>query len=211
MSELRTRPTTLDEACAFVNDHHRHHKASRLHRFSVGLADSTGKLVGVGIAGNPKARHLADGTTIEVVRLATDGTRNACSKIYAELWKAAKALGYRRAVTYTQVGESGDSLRGAGWRKIAILSPRAGWDTPSRPRIATGTEGVARIRWEITTHDAPPITLADDETRYETPHCAECLCPIEVASTGRPPRYCGTHCRQRAFRRRKRAQPPTTA
>lgn len=86
------------------------------------------------IVGRPVARHLDDGATLEVTRTASDGTRHASSLLYGAAWRAAKALGYRRLVTYTQDGESGASLRGAGWRVIASRPPRAGWHTPSRPR-----------------------------------------------------------------------------
>jgi len=51
---------------------------------------------------------------VEVTRVATDGTPNACSLLYAAAWQAAKALGYRTLLTYTQKGESGASLRAAG-------------------------------------------------------------------------------------------------
>ncbi|WP_431315677.1 XF1762 family protein [Streptomyces murinus] len=61
---------------------------------------------------------------------------------------AAKALGYRRLVTYTQAGESGASLRGAGWRVIARRPPRTGWHTPSRPRAGRGNDRIARLLWE---------------------------------------------------------------
>lgn len=37
---------------------------------------------GVAIAGQPIARKLDDGLTIEVRRLCTDGTKDACSKLY---------------------------------------------------------------------------------------------------------------------------------
>ncbi|WP_435856383.1 XF1762 family protein [Streptomyces rochei] len=63
-------------------------------------------------------------------------------------WRAAKALGYRRLITYTQDGESGASLRGAGWHVIASRPPRAGWHTPSRPRAGHGNDHVPRLLWE---------------------------------------------------------------
>ncbi|MEV5878084.1 XF1762 family protein [Streptomyces sp. NPDC052101] len=100
------------------------------------------------IVGRPVARHLDDGTTLEVTRTASDGTPNANSLLYGAAWRAAKALGYRRLVTYTQEGESGASLRGAGWRLIANRPPRAGWHTPSRPRTDHGTDRIARFLWE---------------------------------------------------------------
>ncbi|MEW1632726.1 XF1762 family protein [Streptomyces sp. NPDC093801] len=68
--------------------------------------------------------------------------------LYGAAWRAAKALGYRRLITYTQDGESGGSLRGAGWRVIARRPPRPGWHTPSRPRTPRGTEHIARTLWQ---------------------------------------------------------------
>lgn len=63
-------------------------------------------------------------------------------------WRAAKALGYQRLITYTQRGETGSSLKAAGWTAIAERRARPGWTCPSRPRQATGTEGIPRTLWE---------------------------------------------------------------
>lgn len=73
---------------------------------------------------------------------------NGNSMLYGAAWRAAKALGYRRLVTYTQDGESGASLRGAGWRVVAERRPRKGWDMPSRRRVSHGNDGIARTLWE---------------------------------------------------------------
>jgi hypothetical protein len=75
-------------------------------------------LIGVAVVGRPVARLLDDGQTLEVVPVATDGTRNACSLLYAAAWQAAKALGYRRMITYTRQDESGPACArpdGASW------------------------------------------------------------------------------------------------
>ena len=99
------------------------------------IVETTGAtLVCVGIAGRPVARAYDDGWTVEVTRVASDGTRNATSMAYAALTRAAFALGYRRVITYTQHGESGSSLRAAGFKVIAQRPPRAGWDAPRRSR-----------------------------------------------------------------------------
>ncbi|GAA2311558.1 hypothetical protein OKJ48_09150 [Streptomyces kunmingensis] len=45
-------------------------------------------------------------------------------------------------VTYTQAGESGASLRAAGRQVVAQRPAQPGWDRPSGPRQATGTEGI---------------------------------------------------------------------
>src|SRR5574340_286799 len=96
------------------------------------------------------------GLTLEISRTCTDGTRNANSMLYGALWRAAKALGYSRCITYTQHGESGASLRGAGWLPVAELRARGSWaDSTGDPalkakRDPNGPGGVARIRWEVT-------------------------------------------------------------
>lgn len=114
---------------------HRHHKPVPGHKFSLGVADENG-IVGVAIIGRPVARGNDDGLTLEVNRCCTNGTRNACSMLYGAAWRAAKAMGYRRLITYTLPAEGGASLRAAGWK---LLGERGGgnWNTPSRPRIDT--------------------------------------------------------------------------
>lgn len=154
MSGLRLVPISFADARAFVTAHHRHHEAPVGHKFSVGVAVDHGdhvRLVGVAIVGRPVSRVLAaEGGTLEVVRSATDGTPNANSMLYGAARRATFALGYDRLITYTQAGESGASLRAAGFRILAERPPRRGWDVPSRPRYDRGTNGVARTLWEDT-------------------------------------------------------------
>jgi hypothetical protein len=146
---LRIVPVSFRDACGFVQMWHRHHGPPAGCKFCLGAADDTDVLRGVAIVGRPVARMLDDGLTLEVTRTATDGTANANSLLYAAAWRAARALGYRRLVTYTQHGETGASLRGAGWRIIARRPPRPGWNMPSRPRVLRGTEGIPRTLWEV--------------------------------------------------------------
>lgn len=144
---MRIVPVTLAQAREFVLAHHRHHTPPVGHKFSLGVqVDDV--LVGVAIVGRPVARGFDDGRTLEVTRSATDGTRNANSALYGAAWRAAKALGYDRLISYTQAGESGASLRGAGWRVVAERAPRSGWNTPSRPREDTAPVNIARTLWE---------------------------------------------------------------
>jgi hypothetical protein len=116
--------------------------------FQLGVADDHDRLVGVAIVGRPVARHYDDGKTLEVNRTATDGTKNANSMLYGAAWRAAKALGYDRLITYTQDGETGASLRGAGWQIVGERPATAGWSRPSRPREDRGVDGIARTLWE---------------------------------------------------------------
>lgn len=133
-SRLTVVPLPLDEANAFVRQYHRHHKPTRFHNFSLGVADEDGEIRGVAIVGRPVARMLCDGLTLEVNRVATDGCPNACSALYGAARRAAFALGYRRLITYTLNTEPGTSLVAAGWK---CLGERGGgsWSRPSRPAV----------------------------------------------------------------------------
>ncbi|MFD9248304.1 XF1762 family protein [Streptomyces bottropensis] len=145
---LHLVPVKQKDAKAFVAEWHRHHKPPAGAVFSVGAADDAGVLRAVAMVGRPVARMLDNGQTLEVTRTATDGTVNANSMLYGAAWRAAKALGYTRLVTYTQAGETGASLRGSGWRVIAERRPRRGWSCTSRPRQSNGTDRIARTLWE---------------------------------------------------------------
>src|SRR5262249_2998877 len=137
---------TLGEAQAFVDSHHRHHHAPQGGLFAIG-ASSDGEVVGVVIVGRPVARHMADGWTVEVTRLCTDGSRNACSLLYAAAWRAARAMGYRRLIPYTLQTEPGISLRAAGW-KVVGQTTGGSWSRPSRPRVDLHPTQ-EKFRWEI--------------------------------------------------------------
>ena len=145
-------PVTFREASAFVAAHHRHHSPPRGYRFCLGVATDD-RLVGVAMVGRPIARHFDDGRTLEVNRTCTDGTPNANSALYGAAWRAAKALGYLRLITYTQADESGASLRGAGWRVIGERPARPSWAASSvalrHLRNPADAGGVARTLWEV--------------------------------------------------------------
>lgn len=145
---LRLVPVSLAQANEHVEHWHRHSNPVIGHLFSVGAADDDGVLRAVGIAGRPVARNYDDGDTVEVTRVASDGTHNANSLIYGALQRAAFALGYRRVITYTLADESGSSLRAAGWRVIGQRPPRKGWSTPSRPRDDGRYSSAPRQLWE---------------------------------------------------------------
>lgn len=113
---MTLRPVTLSEAKQFVAKHHRHNDPPVTWRFGVGV-EIDGELVGVAMAGLPKARVLmqAEPRLLEINRTCTNGAANANSMLYGAVARAAKALGYRRLVTYTLQSESGASLKAAGW------------------------------------------------------------------------------------------------
>lgn len=128
-------PTTLRVANAFVAEHHRHSNPPRGHKFSIGAAAGE-ELVGVAVAGRPVARGADDGFTIEVLRVCTiaSAPRNTCSLLYGACWRAARAMGYRRAITYTLKSETGASVKASGFRVIGEVKARS-WNVPSRPRV----------------------------------------------------------------------------
>lgn len=148
---LRLVPVSLAEANDFVAMWHRHHPPVPGHKYSIGVCDDDNVLRGVAIVGRPVARHYDDGQTLEVNRTATDGTPNANSMLYGAAARAAFALGYRRLITYTQQGETGSSLKGAGWKAIAVRPARPGWNRPSRPQSNNHPTGIQRTLWEVTT------------------------------------------------------------
>jgi hypothetical protein len=145
---LHLVPVRFRDAAAFVAMWHRHHQPPVGMVFAVGVADDTGVLHGVAIVGRPVARLFDNGQTLEVTRTASDGTFNCNSLLYGAAWRAAKALGYTRLITYTQAEETGASLRAAGWQVVAERRAHPGWDRPSRPRTPTGTEAIPRTLWE---------------------------------------------------------------
>lgn len=134
----------------FIEQHHRTHAdgMNPSHVFSLGAVEA-GTLVGVIMVTRPVSRVLAADAqmTLEVHRAATDGTEHANSYLYAAAARAAFALGYDRLITYTQEGESGATMRAAGWRIVAERPPRGSWNAKSRPRIDRGGGG-ARTLWE---------------------------------------------------------------
>src|SRR3990170_3970326 len=143
---LNVTPIDFAEANAFVATHHRHHKQMPGCKFSIAVSDAEGKVRGVAMIGRPVARNSDNGYTLEVNRGCTDGARNACSMLYGAAWRAAKALGYRRLITYTLPEEGGASLRAAGWK---LIGERGGgsWSCTSRPRVDTAPLQ-SKLMWE---------------------------------------------------------------
>ena len=145
MSRLLIQPITFAEAVAFIRQHHRHHQPPVGNKFALAVSDGE-KVRGVAVVGRPVARMSDNGWTAEVTRVATDGAENACSMLYGACWRAARAMGYTRLITYTLPEEGGASLRGAGW----ILIGEAGggsWNCKSRPRVDKHPTQI-KLRWE---------------------------------------------------------------
>lgn len=111
---MEIRPITFKQACFFVNLHHRHHKPTVGCKFCIGVfKDDT--MVGVAICGRPVSRYLDDGLTCEINRLCTDGTYNACSMLYGACCRVAKAMGYKKCITYILESENGASLKASNF------------------------------------------------------------------------------------------------
>jgi hypothetical protein len=144
-SRLKLVPVPIKDAREYVRQFHRHHPPPLSGLFALGAAKDE-KIVAVAIVGRPVARGLQDGWTCEVTRLASDGTRNACSFLYGRAWRAARALGWRRMVTYTLASEDGASLRAAGFKMLGEVSGRT-WSCPSRPRVDKHPTQT-KMRWE---------------------------------------------------------------
>lgn len=138
-------PIKFKEACEFVKRHHRHHKPPIGHICSVAVATDE-KIVGVAIIGRPASRVLDNGLTAEVTRLCTNGTKNACSMLYATAWRAVRALGYKKLITYILKEEGGISLKAAGWKCIGECGGGK-WDRKSRPRVDIHPMQ-KKFRWE---------------------------------------------------------------
>ena len=111
---LDIKPISLKEANVYIQNNHRHHDKVQGHKFSLAVFENE-RLCGVAVVGRPLNRFLDNGETLEVLRLCTDGTYNACSILYARCAKIAKYMGYKKIITYILEEESGISLKASGW------------------------------------------------------------------------------------------------
>lgn len=136
--KLQIVPCDIDEANDFVEQVHRNHGPLPGAKYALAVADETEKVRGVALVGRP-CRLLQDGWTLEVTRVATDGCKNACSALYSAAWRAARAMGYKRMVTYIGAEETGTSVTAAwgnlpGFKVIAECGGGS-WSRKSRPRV----------------------------------------------------------------------------
>ena len=142
---LELCPVTLKTANEYVKEHHRHHGAVVGHKFSIG-ATKDGVLVGVAICGRPVSRVLDDGYTLEVTRLCADGTPDVCSMLYGAAYRAARAMGYKKVVTYILDTETGSSLKAAGYK----CEGKAGgveWTGKRKPKNPEQYPHQMKTRW----------------------------------------------------------------
>lgn len=93
---------------------------------------------------------------LEVLRVATDGAKHACSFLYGCCLRAARSLGFERCITYTLQSEPGASVKGAGFDgPFEVEDAERDWSRPSRPRHRQEVlfdlpqrERAPRWRWE---------------------------------------------------------------
>jgi hypothetical protein len=127
-----------------VKEWHRHLPDVRGGLFAAQVVDDAGECLGVAVFGNPPRVWQGTGRGV-ITRVATNGAENACSMLYGALCRAAKALGYREAWTYTLADEPGTSLRAAGFIDMGLTRDQE-WHRPSRARQPVSCAGHKR-RW----------------------------------------------------------------
>ena len=146
--KLELVPISIREANEYVRNFHRHNKPTQGAKFAIGCSDGQ-ELVGVAIVGRPVSPSLDDGFTAEITRVCTrdESPKHVCSKLYAASWRAWKAMGGRKIITYTLQSESGSSVKAAGFKVIAETKPGT-WHK-YREREWQPVYGQLKFRWEI--------------------------------------------------------------
>ncbi len=160
-AKLYAVPCSVTQAREVVTAWHRHHGPSTSGLYACAVATDDGTVRGVALIGRPVARLLDDGWTLEVTRVATDGTPNACSALYGIARRLAATLGYAKLVTYTRADEPGSSPRGAGLVDDGPIRARS-WNMPGRPRTDK-TEIVQRRRWSLELSEPLALTWPEPE------------------------------------------------
>lgn len=147
---LTVAPISIKVAQRAVKLWHRHLPEATGAMWATSVVDEGDVLRGVALVGRP-ARLAQDGWTCEVIRCATDGTRderfNACSLLYSTCRRVAQVLGYRRCLTKTLPEEGGGSLRALGLEPLG-LTRGGSWSRPSRQREAP-VRPDRKTRWDL--------------------------------------------------------------
>jgi len=120
--KIKIVPLELREANAHIEEFHRHHKKVQGHRFSIGVIDEGGKLLGCAVVGRPTS-GLDPKRILEVTRLCSDGSPNTCSMLYSAAARVGKELGYEIIQTYIFKSECGASLKASGWTYERVAHP----------------------------------------------------------------------------------------
>jgi hypothetical protein len=162
---LHIIPLQLKQANRLVTNLHRHHKPAQGHKYSIGLIDDTGTLRAACIVGRPVGRLAGHpNRVLEVTRLVTDGTPNACSMLYGAAARIGKQLGYQKIQTYILDTEPGTSLKASGWKLKATVNGRQWKHTDGKPR-RTDQPTNNKQRWELELNEIPDhiYTLLEDD------------------------------------------------
>jgi hypothetical protein len=154
---LSLKPIGVENANAFVKEHHRHNKELNFGpRFAIAVVDRSGEMWGVAIVSHPATRALNHNSyTGEVRQVCTrpGAPVNCCSMLYSACWRAWRAMGGTKMVTYTLVGEPGTSLHASSWKRVA-KSTRGkypgSWEThPQNPSVTPDILKQTKWRWEV--------------------------------------------------------------
>lgn len=143
---LELQPITYTEARTFIEQFHSHHLPPQGWLFGIAVNDGD-TVCGIVTIGRPVARMNQDGYTAEVTRCCTDRTPHVASKLYAAAWRAVRAMGYRRLITYTLASEAGTSLKAAGWGVVG-QTKGGSWSREGRPRVDKHPIGQKTL-WEV--------------------------------------------------------------
>lgn len=146
MADLIVSPITFRAAAEYVNKFHRHHKASVGCKFCICVKDDKGNIHGVAICGRPVSRHFDNGATLEINRVCTDGTKNACSMLYGACCRIAKAMGYKKVITYTLQSENGASLKASNFY---CAGEAGGTHWTGKRNKGQDIPAEMKIRWEM--------------------------------------------------------------
>ena len=131
--------------CVTVHRHLRRELAGA--RWGVSVVDKSGTRRGVGLV--TSGPRVWEGTgRCNIARIGTVGVKNGCSMLYGALCRAATALGYREAWTYTLPDEPGTSLRAAGFEDMGLTRAEE-HDRPNQPnrRRRAAEQPSEKRRW----------------------------------------------------------------
>lgn len=142
---LKIKPINLSDAKEFVKTNHRHNIPPTGCKFAISCFENE-RMCGVAICGRPVSRYLDNGETLEIYRNCTDGTKNACSKLYGACVRIAKNMGYRKVITYTLESESGTSLKASNFKLVGKAGGKQ-W-TGSRKREYYISPKEFKNKWE---------------------------------------------------------------
>jgi len=158
--KLHVRPTTLRAANDFVAEHHRHNGRTARNggKFAIDLWFGD-KHIGVAIVGNPISatymNKMKYGYVAEVLRTCVleESPKGSVSCLHGACWRAWRAMGGTRMLTYTLLSENGASLRGAGWACVAETKPvKPGWRKKDHLiRVHQAGMLEKKYRWEVST------------------------------------------------------------